>query len=300
MVYGLRAETQLTEHTMGHLDGYRDSSPVRIGNAAATQRQLDIFGEVLDAADELARIGVPPSAERWAWLSAVADHVCGVWRGTDRGIWEVRGPERHFTYSKVMCWVALDRALRMSAALGLPGDTARWAAERAAVHAAVLREGWDPRQKAFTQSFGSPVLDASALLLPIVGFLPADDPRVRGTVDAVLGTLTRDGLVFRYPAEETPDGVGGGRAPSASAPSGWRTRWPCAGAPRRPAGSSPGWRRAPTTWASSRRRSTRPGGFLGNFPQAFTHVGLIDAAGALGYDPACAAPAAGPPRASGS
>ncbi|HEV2736921.1 MAG TPA: glycoside hydrolase family 15 protein [Longimicrobiaceae bacterium] len=301
VLYGLRAETQLTEYTMGHLDGYRDSSPVRIGNAAATQRQLDIFGEVLDAADELARIGMPPTPERWEWLRSVADHVCGAWRGTDRGIWEVRGPERHFTYSKVMCWVALDRALRMSAALGLPGDTARWAAERAAVHAAVLREGWDPGQGAFTQSFGSPVLDASALLLPIVGFLPADDPRVRGTVDAVLGTLTRDGLVFRYHAEETPDGVGGGEGAF-----GICTFWlahalALCGRAEEARGIFAGMAaRANDVGLFPEEIDPATGEFLGNFPQAFTHVGLIDAAGALGYGPACAVPAGGPPRASGS
>jgi len=293
VVYGLRGETRLTEYTLGHLDGYRDSLPVRIGNAAALQRQLDIYGELLDAARELARIGVPPTPERWAWLRGVADYVCRIWRGTDRGIWEVRGPERHFTYSKVMCWVALDRAIRLAHGLGLPGDTARWAAERDAVRAAVLREGFHPGVGAFTQSFGSPVMDASSLLIPVVGFLPPDDPRVGGTVDAVLRTLTRDGLVFRYPHEETPDGVGGGEGAF-----GICTFWlahalALCGRMEEAREVFVGMAsRANDVGLFPEEIDPATGEFLGNFPQAFTHVGLIDAARAVGLAVECAPPAA--------
>jgi GH15 family glucan-1,4-alpha-glucosidase len=295
VMYGLRGETRLTEYTLGHLDGYRDSAPVRIGNAAALQRQLDIYGELLDAARELARIGHPPSAAQWAWLRAVADYVCGIWRGTDRGIWEVRGPERHFTYSKVMCWVALDRALGLAEALGLEADTARWARERERIRAAVLEHGFDPRQGAFTQSFGSPVLDASALLLPIVGFLPPDDPRVGGTVDAVLRTLTEDGLVFRYPAEETPDGVGGGEGAF-----GICTFWLahalalCGRLDEAREVFAGMASRANDVGLFPEEIDPATGGFLGNFPQAFTHVGLIDAARALGVALDCRAAAERP------
>ncbi|HEV2146086.1 MAG TPA: glycoside hydrolase family 15 protein [Longimicrobiaceae bacterium] len=295
VVYGLRGETRLTEYTLGHLDGYRGSAPVRIGNAAALQRQLDIYGELLDAARELARIGEPPAPAQWAWLRGVADYVCGIWRGTDRGIWEVRGPERHFTYSKVMCWVALDRALALAEALGLEADTGRWARERARIRAEVLERGYDRRQGAFTQSFGSPVLDASALLLPIVGFLPPEDPRVRGTVDAVLRTLTEDGLVFRYLAEETPDGVGGGEGAF-----GICTFWLAHALARCGrvdeardvfAGMAS---RANDVGLFPEEIDPATGAFLGNFPQAFTHVGLIDAARALGVALDCRAAAERP------
>ncbi|HEX2190616.1 MAG TPA: glycoside hydrolase family 15 protein [Longimicrobiaceae bacterium] len=297
VVYGLRGETRLTEYTLGHLDGYRGSSPVRIGNGAALQRQLDIYGELLEAARELARIGAPPTPERRAWLGAVADYVCSIWRIPDRGIWEVRGPERHFTYSKVMCWVALDRALVLAETLGLPGDAARWAAERDAVREAVLRDGYDPGQGAFTQSFGSPTLDASALLLPIVGFLPPDDPRVHGTVDAVLRTLTREGLVFRYPAGETPDGVGGGEGAF-----GICTFWLahalalCGRREEAREVFSGMAARANDVGLFAEEVDPATGAFLGNFPQAFTHVGLIDAARALGLAGCRADSAAAGPR----
>ena len=289
VLYGLRAETRLTEYTLGHLDGYRDSRPVRIGNAAAHQRQLDIYGEVLDAAHELCSIGAEISPARWAWLRAVADHVCRVWRYPDRGIWEVRGPERHFTYSKVMCWVALDRALSLAAALEWRGDVSLWQREREAIRAAVLAEGYDPVRNTFTQSFESGNLDASTLVIPIMGFLPGDDPRVQGTIDAALRTLTEDGLVHRYLPDETPDGVGGGEGAF-----GICTFWLAQALAL--AGRAEEARevfvsmvsRANDVGLFAEEIDPRTGEFLGNFPQAFTHVGLLNAAEALGYALECA------------
>ncbi|HEX2095086.1 MAG TPA: glycoside hydrolase family 15 protein [Longimicrobiaceae bacterium] len=299
VVYGLRGETHLPEYTLGHLDGYRGSSPVRIGNAAAHQRQLDIYGELLDAACELKRIGGDITPAQWEWLRHVADYVCRIWRETDRGIWEMRGPERHFTYSKVMCWVALDRALALAGVLGWRGDAAPWRREREAIHTVVLEQGFDPLQGSFTQSFGSPTLDASSLLIPITGFLPPDDPRVHGTIDATLRTLTRDGLVFRYPAGETPDGVGGGEGAFGICTFWLAQALALCGRVREAREVFEGMAtRANDVGLFPEEIDPATGEFLGNFPQAFTHVGLVNAARAVGYALECGPASPGPPPAS--
>ncbi|CAN5715381.1 glycoside hydrolase family 15 protein [soil metagenome] len=283
VVYGLQGETRLTEYNLGHLDGYRDSRPVRIGNGAAIQRQLDVYGELLEAAYDLLRIGAPPGDTQWEWLRGIADYVCEVWQWKDRGIWEVRGPERHFVYSKLMCWVALDRALRIASALGWQGDTARWRREREAVRAAILEQGYDASRNTFVQSFESRALDASNLLIPMTGFLPPDDPRVVGTIDAILRDLTEDGLVHRYRPEETPDGVGGGEGAF-----GICTFWLVdalarIGRTEEAVGIFTGMlARANDLGLYAEEINPRTGEFLGNFPQAFTHIGLINAAHRLG------------------
>ncbi|MDQ3388817.1 MAG: glycoside hydrolase family 15 protein [Gemmatimonadota bacterium] len=290
VLYGLRPETRLTEYVLGNLDGYRDSQPVRIGNAAADQCQLDIYGELLQAAWELHRIGDGFTRERAVWLRAVASYVCGIWRRPDRGIWEMRGPERHFTHSKVMCWVALDRAIRLADELDPGPELALWIHERAAIHAEVLQEGWDPAQGSFVQCFGGKALDASNLLISLVGFLPPDDPRVHGTIDATLRDLTREGLVFRYRTEEVADGVGGAEGAFAIC-----TFWlaqALAGAGR--ANEAKEIFEAIASRANDvglfpEQIDPVTGAFLGNFPQAFTHVGLINAAEAVGYALHCEA-----------
>ncbi len=306
VVYGLQGETRLTEYNLGHLDGYRDSRPVRIGNAAAFQRQVDVYGELLEAAWDLLEIGAPLSPQQWAWLRGIADYVCDAWRLRDRGIWEVRGPERHFTYSKVMCWVALDRALRIGAALRWQGDTSHWERERATIHRMVLENSFDEEQNSFVQCFESTNLDASNLLIPIVGFLPPTDPRVQGTIDATLQGLTENGLVYRYHAEETPDGVGGSEGAF-----GICTFWLCtalalSGRIQEAREIFEGMlARTNDLGLYAEEIDPRSGEFLGNFPQAFTHVGLINAAHHLGRAldplappgladaPASAAPGAG-------
>jgi GH15 family glucan-1,4-alpha-glucosidase len=283
IMYGLRGELHLPELTLGHLDGYRHSRPVRIGNLAAHQRQLDVYGELLEAAFDLQAIGAPIEEGQFSWLGSIADYVCDAWHYRDCGLWEVRGPERHFTYSKVMCWVALDRAVRLARALGHPHRAERWEHEREEIRAAVLSEGFDRERNTFVQSFGAQALDASTLLIPLVGFLPADDPRVQGTIDAVMDDLMEDGMVHRYHTGEARDGVSGSEGAF-----GICTFWLCTALAR-----SGRVEEARTIFESMLERANdvglfaeeiAPGSneFLGNFPQAFTHVGLINAAAAIG------------------
>lgn len=198
IVYGVGGERRLTESEVEGLEGYRGSRPVRIGNAASTQFQLDVYGEVLDAVlvGTARGHGFPP--ERWRFLARVADFVAEHWREPDDGIWESRGGRRHHVHSKVMCWVALDRALAVAAARGLPCDAARWAAAREEVRADVLAHGFHPGRGAFVQAYDADDLDAAVLMIPIVGFLPPTDPRVRGTVEAIRRELTSpEGFVYR-------------------------------------------------------------------------------------------------------
>src|SRR5690606_26002174 len=164
VLYGLSGETNVTEYNLGHLDGYRDSRPVRVGNAAALQRQLDVYGELMAAASDLVQLGVALRPGQQRWLRAIADYVCRVWRLKDRGIWEVRGPEQHFTYSKLMCWVALDRAISLAPRFGWEPSGRTWRAQRRAIRRAILEQGFDARRNSFVQSFEGRSLDASNLL----------------------------------------------------------------------------------------------------------------------------------------
>ena len=206
-IYGVAGERRLDEYEVPWLPGYEGSAPVRVGNAAAGQRQLDIYGEVLDAFYLARRAGLATSAATWALEVALVSHVETSWREPDEGIWEVRGGARHFTHSKVMAWVALDRAVRSIEEFGLEGPLERWRSVRSAIHHDVCEYGFDPKQNAFVQSFGAMALDASLLLVPLVGFLPPDDPRVGGTVSAIERTLMRDGLVLRYDTGKGVDGL---------------------------------------------------------------------------------------------
>lgn len=205
IMYGLRGERRLTELELPWLPGYAGSAPVRVGNAAHAQFQLDVWGETLDAMHAAERHGLERDPDGWRVITKLMEHLETVWTEPDEGIWEVRGPRRHFTHSKVMAWVAADRMVKMSAAAHAP--TERWRALRAAIHADVCRHGFDPARKAFVQSYGSRDLDASLLMIPLVGFLPAEDPRVRSTVAAIERELTVDGLVQRYPTESGVDGL---------------------------------------------------------------------------------------------
>lgn len=283
VLYGLSGETQMPEYNLGHLDGYRDSRPVRIGNATALQRQLDVYGELLQAAYDLLLIGAELSPEQWSWLRGVADYVCQTWHLKDRGIWEVRGPERHFTYSMLMCWVALDRSLEIASRLGWTEGTELWRREREAIHATIMEQGYDAERKSFVQSFGSRSLDASNLLIARVGFLPASDPRFQGTIDATIRELTENGLVYRYNAEESADGVSGGEGAF-----GLCTFWladalSLSGRVDEARELFEGMlSRANDLGLFPEEIDPRSGSFLGNFPQAFTHVGLIDSAQILG------------------
>jgi GH15 family glucan-1,4-alpha-glucosidase len=207
IMYGIAGERRLTEHELPWLPGYGNSAPVRIGNGAYDQFQLDVFGEVLDTLHHCSVAGINAGEDGWRLEKALLDHLETVWTKPDEGIWEVRGPRRHFTHSKMMAWVALDRGVKGIERFGLNGPIDRWRALRDEVHAQVCREGFNADRDAFVQFYGSDLLDASLLMMPLVGFLPATDPRVRGTIEAIERELTNDGFVSRYTTTPEVDGL---------------------------------------------------------------------------------------------
>ena len=207
IMYGLAGEKRLAEWEVPWLAGYEGSRPVRIGNAAADQLQLDVFGEVLDAMHQARVGGLQPLADAWDFQRVLMSHLEEIWPLEDEGIWEVRGGRRHFTYSKMMAWVAFDRTIRSAEAFGLEGPIDHWRKLRARIHAEVCDKAFNPKIGAFMQSYGSEHLDASALLIPVVGFLPPSDPRVAGTVEAIERKLMTNGFVLRYDTDVTQDGL---------------------------------------------------------------------------------------------
>jgi GH15 family glucan-1,4-alpha-glucosidase len=207
IMYGIGGERRLTERELGHLPGYEGSAPVRLGNAAAGQFQLDVYGEVLDALYQGCKGGLARYDSAWNLQCALLRHIETAWLEPDAGMWEVRGAPRHFTYSKIMCWVAFDRAIRMVEGMGVPGPVAHWRELRQRIHDDVCRQGVSRKRGCFVQSYGSEELDASLLLIPVTGFLPATDPRVLATVYAIQRELTVDGFVQRYRTRESLDGL---------------------------------------------------------------------------------------------
>jgi GH15 family glucan-1,4-alpha-glucosidase len=209
IMYGLDGTRRLPEFELPWLSGYEGSQPVRVGNAAADQLQLDVWGEVLDSLHLARQANISGSDEAWDVQVALLDFLEGNWRQPDNGLWEIRGPRRHFTHSKVMAWVAFDRMVRAVRGSGLPGDAERWEAIGAEIHAEVCARGYNAEKDTFVQAYDSAELDASLLLLPRVGFLPGADPRIVGTVRAIERELTEDGLVLRYRTESAVDGLPG-------------------------------------------------------------------------------------------
>ena len=207
ILYGIAGERRTSEWEVEWLSGYENSRPVRIGNAAHDQLQIDVFGEVMDALHQGRRGGLAATDSAWALQQALINRLMEVWREPDEGIWEVRGERRHFTYSKVMAWVAFDRGVKAIEHFGLDGPVDKWRAERERVHADVCANGFDPRMGSFVQAYGSTQLDASLLLMPTVGFLPVTDPRIAGTVASIEKRLLVDGLVLRYDTAESADGL---------------------------------------------------------------------------------------------
>jgi GH15 family glucan-1,4-alpha-glucosidase len=202
IMYGVAGERRLPEWEIDWLPGYEGASPVRVGNAAVDQLQLDVPGEVMDSLYLARRAGLQPADAVWSMQQALLKFLESRWSKPDEGLWEIRGASRHFVHSKVMCWVAYDRGVRMAEEFGLPGPIAHWRRIRDRIHREVCDKGYDAERGTFTQSYGSADLDASLLLIPQVGFLPADDPRVAGTVAAVHRELAEDGFVRRYPTQE--------------------------------------------------------------------------------------------------
>jgi alpha,alpha-trehalase len=275
VLFSLRGESCTAEQVLPNLSGYRNSVPVRIGNGAIEQRQLDIYGEALHAVYDTSRYGDDVRPERWPQFREVVDYVCQVWDREDNGIWEVRGRPRHYVYSKLMCWVALDRGIRIAQLHQFEAPLERWLAVREQIRRAILERGFSTSLNSFVQAFGSETLDASNLLIPQMEFLPASDPRVQGTIDATLAQLaTPDGLVHRYRAE---DGLPGQEGAFLLCSFWLVTALALAGR----------LEEAERIFASVTRYLS-PLGLLaeevdpirarqqGNFPQAFSHIGLVN------------------------
>ncbi|HYR28721.1 MAG TPA: glycoside hydrolase family 15 protein [Thermoanaerobaculia bacterium] len=207
IMYGIRGERHLIERELGWLPGYENSAPVRIGNAAYSQYQLDVYGEVMDTLHHTRRLGFPANEDSWRVQLAMMRFLESAWKEPDEGIWEVRGPRRHFTHSKVMAWVAFDRAATAVEKFGRKGPAAKWRAMAEEIRAEVLERGFDRERNAFVQHYGSKLPDASLLMLPSLGFIAADDPRMTGTVDLIRRELESDGLLSRYPTVRDVDGL---------------------------------------------------------------------------------------------
>jgi GH15 family glucan-1,4-alpha-glucosidase len=281
ILYGVAGERRVPEFELDWLAGYAGSRPVRVGNAAHEQFQLDVYGEVMDALHQARGVGLPSDDHAWSLQATLMDFLEGAWSMPDEGIWEVRGPRRHFTHSKVLAWVAFDRAVDSIERFDLPGPLDRWRRIRDEIHEEVCREAFHVELNSFTQSYGSTELDASTLLIPLVGFLPPNDPRVLGTIDAIQRDLTRDGFVERYrpQAHNDVDGLPGGEG----------VFLPCSF-----------WLVDALLMAErddearalfeqllsirndlgllSEEYDPVEKRLLGNFPQAFTHVGLVNSA----------------------
>jgi GH15 family glucan-1,4-alpha-glucosidase len=279
IVYGIDGGSDLTEIELPHLEGYRGSSPVRIGNGAHSQLQLDVYGEVIDAV-YLSNKQEPISWELWSSLRRLLDWLAEHWQQPDEGIWEVRGGRRDFVYSRLMCWVAFERAMRMQAQRGLPGDTVRWRTERDAIYEEIMSRGWNSERRAFVQYYGGDVLDASNLLMPLVKFIGPRDPRMLSTLDAIEEELVSDSLVYRYhPSKAADDGLGGSEEGSFSLCSFWLVE--CLTRAGRLDQARLVFEKM-LTYASPlglfAEQVGDTGELLGNYPQAFTHLGLVSAA----------------------
>jgi GH15 family glucan-1,4-alpha-glucosidase len=279
IMYGLAGERRLQEWEVPWLPGYEGSRPVRIGNAAHGQLQLDVYGEVMDALHQARHVGLPRSLDAWNFQRALITHLGKVWEQPDRGIWEVRGPPQQFTHSKVMAWVAVDRALKDAETFELDCPHDVWCDLRDRIHEDVCRKGYDPELGCFVQAYGSKLLDASLLMIPLVGFLPADDPRVRGTIECIEKRLMSNGFVMRYDTAGTDDGLPPGEG-AFLACSFWLVD--CLMLLGRQ-----GDARALFSHLISLRNDLgllaeeydpRLGRQVGNFPQAFSHVAMVDSA----------------------
>jgi pentatricopeptide repeat protein len=278
IMYRVDGSSDLTEETLDHLEGWRGSRPVRVGNGAADQLQLDIYGEGMDAIVTGANYGLQPAVAGWAALTKIIDWVANNWDQPDEGIWETRGGRKDFTYGRLECWVALDRAIRMAERLGRPANVAQWAVERDRIYDQIIKRGWNDKVKAFTQHYATDVLDSSLLFMPLEGFISPTDPMWLSTLQAMDGELVSDSLVYRYNPAASPDGLHGEEGTfslctflyvDALARAGRLDDAVLIFEKMQTYGNHLGL-------FSEEIDST--GGQLGNFPQAFTHLALINAA----------------------
>ena len=279
IMYGLGGERRLLEYEVPWLPGYERSTPVRIGNAAHGQLQLDVFGEVVDTLFQGKRGGLETRPPDWNFLRAILEHLEQVWNRPDEGIWEIRGASQHFTYSKIMAWVALDRGIRAIEVNKVEGPVDRWREVRQRIHAEVCERGYDSERGTFVQSYGSKNLDASLLLIPTTGFLPATDARVRGTIEAVERHLFVDGFVRRYDTHATDDGLPAGEG-AFLACSFWLVD--ALRLSGREADARQLFERLlglrNDVGLLSEQYDTETKRLVGNFPQAFSHIALVNSA----------------------
>jgi GH15 family glucan-1,4-alpha-glucosidase len=288
IMYGIDGRSELTEEVLDHLEGYMGSKPVRVGNAAYKQLQLDIYGELMDAAYLFNKYGEPISYDIWLSLRRLVNWVCDNWQKKDAGIWEMRGGEEHFVYSKLMCWVALDRGLRLADKRSFPADRERWLKVRDGIYEEIMAKGWNTTKETFTQYFGSESLDAANLMMPLVFFLSPTDPRMLSTLEAILmppdkGGLVANNLVYRYNITETADGLSGDEGTFNIC-----TFWLVEALTRAGHFNPPLLEEARLMFERMlgfanhvglyAEETGNRGEALGNFPQAFTHLALISAA----------------------
>jgi GH15 family glucan-1,4-alpha-glucosidase len=288
IMYGIDGRHTLTEETLDHLEGYRGSRPVRVGNGAYNQVQLDIYGELLDAVYLYNKYGAPISYDLWTHLRRLVNWVCDNWQRTDEGVWEVRGGQQHFVYSKLMCWVAVDRALRLADKRSFPADRNRWLAVRDEIYEEVMCRGWSAARGAFVQRYDSDTLDAANLTMPLVFFVAPNDPRMLQTLDAInqsptSGGLVSNSLVYRYDVRESVDGLAGEEGTFNIC-----TFWLVEALTRAGHGDRARLNDARLIFERMlgyanhlglyAEETGRGGEALGNFPQAFTHIALISAA----------------------
>jgi GH15 family glucan-1,4-alpha-glucosidase len=282
VMYRIGGGHQLDEEILGHLEGYRGSGPVRVGNGAATQLQLDIYGELMDAVFLFNKYAEPISYDFWQHMRQIMAYVADNYHKPDEGIWEVRGGRQHFVYSKMQCWIALDRGMRLASARGLPIDRDRIRVTKDRLYDEIMEKGWDKERRTFTQSYGSKKLDASNLIMPLIRFISSTDPRMLGTIDAIMENLVSDSLVYRYELDEDEkmnhDGLAGQEGTFSMC-----TFW-LAEALSRAGRVSEGREIFEKMLTYSNHLGLYSeeigpqGEALGNFPQAFTHLGLISAA----------------------
>ncbi|RAG85944.1 glycoside hydrolase family 15 protein [Streptacidiphilus pinicola] len=278
IMYGIDGRSELPETELGQLEGHLGSAPVRVGNAATEQLQLDIYGALIDSVYLYDKWGQPISSDRWDEVGAMVDWLCDHWDQPDEGIWETRGGRKNFVYSRLMCWVAIERAIRMANRRGLPADLPRWRQNRDAIYRQIMRQGWSDTRKAFVQTLDDDVLDASVLMMPMAKFISPTDPKWLSTLDALTTELVSDSLVYRYDPEASPDGLRGAEGTFSIC-----SFWYVEALTR--AGRVEEARLAfekMLTYGNHlglyAEEIGRSGQQLGNFPQAFTHLSLISAA----------------------
>jgi GH15 family glucan-1,4-alpha-glucosidase len=277
IMYGLDGRAELTEEVLEHLEGYRGSAPVRIGNGAADQLQLDIYGELIDSVYLFNKYGAPIHHDAWMDLTRVVEWVCDNWDQADEGVWEVRGGRQNFTYSRLMCWVALERAIRIAIARGLPAELSKWRQRRDAIYHQIMTKGWHEDRQAFVQHYDTDVLDAGVLLMPLVKFIAPTDTRWISTMDAIGDELVRDSLVYRYNVEFTADGLEGEEGTFSICTYWYVEALAMAGRHEEARLAFEKMLTYGNHLGLYAEQIGLTGEQLGNFPQAFTHLALISA-----------------------